>query len=511
MGTNVSGFAYWESNYPFIDLRRQSDAIQRELGSWNIAESSGAVMDDRGNITGLATGSVNKGLIYESSCLYTGDYVVLWNEENSPSIRLGYDGPGSLDMVEDDAANGRRVYTLSLPGDLTKAEYMRSLLMVRIDAPVSGPTDWHVILPGLEEAHNDGKLFNPDYVSDMKNYDVLRFMDWAQVNHSQVTDIQDLSTMDQDTWSGETGVPYPVQMRLAKATGAGIAWINIPHLATAETIHEIARQVYAEWEPGLKVYIEYSNEVWNTIFTQSGYADQQGKHLFPSIADAGGSAQSTFIAQKSVEMKEIFTSVFGNDAAAVRLVVAGHIEANGYQGSDPAKCFHNCRIANPFNDIADQIDVYAVAPYFSAGLQGPQESDVESWADSKLYSHLSDAGTNSDIQHISRQLRINMDTLTKFTGRQDIVFATYEFGQHLTAQHDPKGELAERYSLLQQSTAMGNLYHDLIQAMINAGITVAANYDSHSRHSGGMYWGSRQGIAGNITPRHLAIEAAYQN
>ena len=103
----------------------------------------------------------------------------------------------------------------------------------------------------------------------------------------------------------------------------------------------------------------------------------------------------------------------------------------------------------------------------------------------------------------------NKAKIATLTGRTDIEFAVYEFGQHISSFHAPNSLLDERYKAFQSTAEMGALYHDLIQVMITAGVTTAAHFNLHYEHVVGYYWGSKQGISSATSPRHQAVEAAY--
>lgn len=44
------------------------------------------------------------------------------------------------------------------------------------------------------------------------------------------------------------------------------AWISIPHLADDDYITELANLLKDNLRPDIKVLIEYSNEVWGTLY-----------------------------------------------------------------------------------------------------------------------------------------------------------------------------------------------------------------------------------------------------
>jgi hypothetical protein len=66
------------------------------------------------------------------------------------------------------------------------------------------------------------------------------------------------------------GVAWEHVVELANATGKDL-WINIPVAATDDYVGELARMLKRELKPGLKVYVEHSNEVWNYGFPQYIY------------------------------------------------------------------------------------------------------------------------------------------------------------------------------------------------------------------------------------------------
>jgi hypothetical protein len=56
-------------------------------------------------------------------------------------------------------------------------------------------------------------------------------------------------------------------------------WFCIPHLADDDYVRQFALLVKNSLDPALKVYIEYSNEVWNNVFEQHHYAEEKAKEL----------------------------------------------------------------------------------------------------------------------------------------------------------------------------------------------------------------------------------------
>jgi len=75
-------------------------------------------------------------------------------------------------------------------------------------------------------------------------------------------------------------------------------------------VAQLATTVHAQLSPGLEVYVEYSNEIWNGIFSQGSYCEQQGLALASATTR---SARLRFQSQRSVEIFAAFEQVYAAD------------------------------------------------------------------------------------------------------------------------------------------------------------------------------------------------------
>jgi hypothetical protein len=503
IGGNLGHIGYGESSYPFLDLRHQSDSsTSRDLHSWYLSSATGASLDSDNNIDALTTGSAWKYLILNSESAYGGDYVVRWDNITNPNAdaNILYSGPGTLSLKTDDSANGRKVFTLTLPANLSADDYRANNMRVELVAPFTSRMDWHVLLPGTESDYLAGKYFNPDFLDDMSGLDMLRFLNWQRINNSNITDPTDLPNINSYSWGYGTGVPYGVSLKFAKEAGVNNVWLNIPHLATDATITEIATQAYSEWEPGITVWVEFSNEVWNSIFQQTGYASAQGLIDYPNLSNEL-SRQSTWLAKKSIDAKNIFESVFGGDSDAIKLVIAGHSHQSHYCSSCSDKS-HSARLTNAETDIESEIDAVAVGGYFVGELQSENyaaANSVQNWSDSQYQTYLS-----ADINVLEAHYAAWKSKIQLATGRSNVPLFVYEFGQHLIS---PNSTYTARYESLQTSAVMGSLYEELIQMFIDQNVDTAVYY-SHSARPSTMFFGVTRGVWDPDNVKTRALNAA---
>ncbi len=173
--------------------------------------------------------------------------------------------------------------------------------------PQNGITNLYVMQPttlGGNTPSPIGTLFTPSALSMAAQYTVLRLVGLEGTNGNLTSDWADRTLPSDNLWSAYTfnsesgvdtgvanvdpfaGVPWEVQVALANEIGKDV-YINIPSNASLSYITNLAdlfaygsngvtpyTSVQADpvWAPlnsNLKVYIEFSNETWNSVFVQA--------------------------------------------------------------------------------------------------------------------------------------------------------------------------------------------------------------------------------------------------
>ena len=172
-----------------------------------------------------------------------------------------------------------------------------------------GITNLYVMQPSTVGGSTDpapGTLFTAAALSMAAQYDTIRCMDLTSTNGSLVSNWSDRTVPADEIWSGWTipggsgvstgdapsggssaGEPWEACIALANETGKDL-YINVPSNASLTYIADLADlfaygsdgvnpytspQASPVWAPlnsNLKVYIEFSNEIWNWGFTQAG-------------------------------------------------------------------------------------------------------------------------------------------------------------------------------------------------------------------------------------------------
>jgi hypothetical protein len=196
--------------------------------------------------------------------------------------------------------------------------------------------------------------WQPALLTDLAPYAVLRFMDWNQTNTSSNAQAV-WSTRKQKTQPQNEPVAFEWQIDLCNRTKKDY-WLNIPHEAAPDYWPKLAQLVHDQLDPSLRVYVEWSNEVWNTGFPQHAYSASQAQ----TIGLPGATPAIAYQVYESVRVYEAFEGVFGKGSPRLVKVIAGQAAWTG-PCNDEMTAFASAAI-NPNKTAAD---AYAMAPYFS--------------------------------------------------------------------------------------------------------------------------------------------------
>ena len=178
-------------------------------------------------------------------------------------------------------------------------------------------------------------------------------------------------------------------------------WISIPHAADDDYIRNVAIMFRDTLRADLKVYVEYSNEVWNSVFGQRKYARAQ--------AVSRGYTESNywkFTSERSVEIFNIFTQAYGNNDKIVRVL-----------GGFSENTWLNERIME-WKDAYKSSDAITIAPYFGHRITSTNTNTVLNEAEVDMR------------KKVSETFPKNLAAANKF----GLSLISYEAGQHMTGK-----------------------------------------------------------------------------
>jgi hypothetical protein len=147
--------------------------------------------------------------------------------------------------------------------------------------------------------------------------------------------------------------PFADLIGLCNRLGCNL-WVNVPHAWPDASVTKLANQVANSLAPRLKVYVEYTNEHWNTAFRQYEYCYGQGMLLgLANPADA-------YYVLRSYQVHNLFAAALttaGRPNDLVRVL-----------GSQYAVTAVTTRMVNYALASNIPVDVIALAPYIDVGL-----------------------------------------------------------------------------------------------------------------------------------------------
>ncbi|MBD0255362.1 MAG: T9SS type A sorting domain-containing protein [Cytophagales bacterium] len=343
VGAGLDGLSWWAPYCPFVDAVK---AMRwNNVGSW----------DANGYPASATGGTVSGWAGYDNGTTWPdGDYVLTW------------EGSGDVVVIQNAVLKSqslttnpkRRVYTINTG---------QHALMIQVNSFPA--TNIRLFLPGLE---NHTSLWNPDYVAYMEPFrgTVLRFMDLNGTNHSQQANWSDRTPRNWSTYvnSNDNSAPYTVKgnasyeamLELSNQLDCDM-WVTVPHLATDDYVQKLAnliktgrdgtQQVTQPLKANKKVWIEYSNEVWNWSFTQAQWVNN-------NTSIPGANVYQKY-ANQAVRMFNTFRTAFA-DNSRVRRILSTQTD-----WGDAWVTREYFSVINPGTDI----DAVGVTTYFSHGLE----------------------------------------------------------------------------------------------------------------------------------------------
>lgn len=403
IGANVSAVSYFSRTHEYVDLMQHASGFGLPDGPW---------LDP-------ATQNPPRGPIaLDANGWPTEDFsvMVMGGQRATPGLS------GRYTIVFRGTA---RLSTIASSGTLTQpvVDTATGLSVAYLDFPVGGDQivlnfkntnggvkDLRVIRPGYQWNSASLPVFTAHYLQHLEPFSTLRFMDWMVSNSlydgSWAARPTLINTRAGMRPKGQVpGRPWERVVELANASGSDI-WINIPAKADPDYYTQLARLLKSTLDPRLKIYVEYSNEMWNFNFVQYHW-------LTTTAVDeelAAGNTNLKFdnatqpyvlgyrvYTERLFRISEAFRAVFGDGEMMTRVRPVLAWQAGGsYHMDNMLKYAQRVYPNRPINSY-----IYAIsgAPYY--GLLDKASDNTLTKADvlDKLSSSIDKAFTISRYEH----------------------------------------------------------------------------------------------------------------
>jgi hypothetical protein len=456
LGMNLAGIADWSAEIVFVDAFRTSRPWSSQKDEPGAAYGSGGPLDldDRGWPKKLAPKQFAESLMYVDIGNHYpgGKYVCL------------FDGTGELEFSN--AGQGKQVGPNRYDVDVDPGRGFVALRVRKTDPKNPVRNIRFVMAKYLDTYQKEPYL--PEFVNRYKGFQVIRFMDFQKTNNSKEEKWSDRPRVDDATFGGVKGVPVELCVQLANSLNAD-AWLCLPHKADDDYVRNFAKVVKDKLDPKHKVYVEYSNETWNTIFEQSKYCQEKG--LGMKLSTNPYEAQIRYSAQRSVEIFKIFEEVFGGTDRLVR-VLAAH-GAHTWTGTT----------AMDWQDAYKSADAIAIAPYFGNKFGDPKTADkVAAMSVDELL---------DELKTLIADNRKTNETYAAEAKKRNLKLMTYESGQHLVGYNGAQDneKLTKLFHEANRHPRMKELYLEDLKNWQEIGGSTYCVFSSLGRYTKWGSWG----------------------
>ncbi len=561
LGANLNFLAAWSSEYSFVDAFKQSSPwIAQVHTTWQTVKEDHIDLDKNGWPKSMqdTQNSANRfawiGTVMFDSLegnYPVGDYLVV------------YDGEGTIEYTRDAVKvtewpeGGKTVVKINVD----PARGGNGIMLKIVETDPQGTGDYirniRVISPGFE--YDTKEVFHPDFLANVNNFKVLRFMDWMRTNwawdgsgpiregedevdldahplhdatsNPYVTKISaeneaarsalrgwdERSRASDARYSTELGAPVEIMTALANETGAN-PWVNMPHMASDEWIRGFAAYMRDNLNPEQHIYVEYSNEVWNSGFYQAQWVEAKGKAEWPRVAVSDLEKRLSWYGKRAAEMCDIWETTFAQDAERVRCLIATQA-ANDWLGEKTL----DCPLWEEAPCYEHNVDAVAIAPYFGQHLGQPQyEDDISEWLNdadgglTKLFQELE----HGDVLPMEQWLtKVTVDQAKSFVNdygttavERGIDLVAYEGGQHLVGVSTVlwNDGISDLFMQANRDPRMHDLYLDYYSNWLEVANDVHVLYSTVGSYSRWGSWGMQEFMKLN-SPKRNAVEDFLEN
>ncbi len=507
LGMGLEGIADWSTQVPFVDhmksARHWVGHLPGQWGGWGMEELINAgALDDHGWPTRIPPqlDKIETFMLTEISEEVT----------NLEGIyRLTYEGKGTLNIGGTTRAvryGTNEIWFHFAPGD-------GSIVVSISDTDPEGTGDYirniSVVREDQIPLHELGVVFNPDWVARVQDVRSLRFMDWMFTNGSPIQTWDERPRVEDFSYSNR-GVPLSLMLELSNQIGID-PWFTMPHQADDEYVRNFAEAVRTGLRPGLRAHVEYSNEVWNFLFPQAHWAVEQANMRWGE--DKSGDAWLQFAGARAAEVMDIWTEVFGDEAATrLKRVVATH---TGWPGLEEGLLQAPLAVAEGAKPPVESFDAYAVTGYFGLELgneDGPKEvlewlkadAERENPYDMAVQKAVAALRTGSFKTLLTEEWPYQAE-IARANGLELIM---YEGGTHVVGIGDWTGndDLTAFFNHLNYTPEMATLYRELLEQWTALGGTMFNAYVDVAEPSQWGSWGALRHLQDD-NPRYDALLA----
>lgn len=497
LGTNTNEVMESDASMPFIDLMRAAMPFE-EASPW--LTKGNVAYDADGWPANLNGGQAGTRFLSNlpAAVIPEGTYTVLYDGEgdiqymndaslvehkpgyDTITIAAGNDGMlnASLLITRSNPQNYVRNIRILPPGGICASNPFQRV------ASASACGDYQSFVE-----HSGSIIFNPDFMNFMKDFRAIRFMNMSGVTRSTDRVWDDRNQLSKAAWGGKEGsrgAPLEIQVELANRLNAD-PWFTLPHAADDNYVRQYAAYVKQHLNSNLKPHIEYSNETWNTIFTQGNHMIDMGLKL--GLDTHAQRAGYRYYSQRSVEIFKIWEDVFGGTQRLVRIL-------SGWTINDKLT-----EIVLSHKDAYKHADAFAIGPYVFGGHA--EVRTIKSVDDA--FALITDSRYRYSHDKVMGYIRMQK----AITDKYGVQLVAYEAGQGLADFHTRTDDEFPNPLLFaaNRDPRMSGIYDRFLNGWKAEGGALMMHYTAPRTFSKHGPWGTKEYITQPIsqTPKYRAL------
>lgn len=466
LGINLAQLNYYSRDWVFVDAIKQAKPWVATTPTGNPFDLGTPVTTDTDGWPILQEGEAAQTIMFDGTdgAYPAGQYVCT------------YDGTGEIVFQWDASVASSSPGRMLVDVSPTNTGILMRIASSDPNDPIRNIKLW---MPGFEDATSP---FHPLFLERLSKFKVIRFMDWNHTNEADETlTWNSRTTPSYYTQGGPRGVAIEYMVDLCNELHAD-PWFCMPHTANVGYIQNFATKVLNRLEPGRKVYIEWSNEVWNAQFDAYSYVTSRSK------ASSFSPEWFDFWAYKAGATFDIWRSAFGDQKDRLVRVAAGQ-EANVWVTKNLAE------------RLGDNVDAIACAAYF--GEDGA-DFNASTTPDQIITDAMNRVIPEKSTDYYQRHGDL-AQSLSQTLGRH-IALLAYEGGQHY-ADANRNVPYAQALLDVQTSPRMFNAYLMNLSAFEQAGGELMVPFNFIDRPGDHGAWGhlTTQDATLDTSPKFKAL------
>ncbi len=499
LGVNSNEVMDDDASIPFIDVFKTSIPFE-EARPW--LTKGKVVYDEHGWPKNLNGGQAGTRFLYKlpKETVPEGNYTVLYDGEGilsySDDAKLVSREPGK-DIISIHAGKDKEFRVKLIIKNSNTKNYLRNIRVLMPGGVCSNNPFKRVkdkrYCKGARylafEKYHKGLIFNPAYLDYMKDFKVVRFMNMSGITRNPISSWNERPKVKDATWAGkqgERGAPLEIMVALANRLNAD-PWFNLPHKADNNFVRQYAKYVKENLKPGLKAYVEYTNEAWNSIFTQAHYVKDMGERM--QLDEDRDKAGYKYFSLRSVQIFDMWEQTFGGTDRIVRVM-------GSWTGWTRLS-----EMLLSYRNAYKKTDAIAIAPYFFPSFKSAQKARSVS----QLFKLMYDPKEKYSIPKVLGYIHKNAQTAEKF----GVDLIAYEGGQHLVdwksrnvTSHPTKLMIAAN-----KDWRMAKAYSIFMRGWRDNGGKLFVNFSAPRTYQWFGSWGTKEYITQpiNKAPKHRAL------